>query len=104
MVAGMEAKEGGLENRRGGHEGTAGGSHDEDEHEYEELGEVTPPLHSPPPEDLPSPDSLFSEQAGISVGMRQPKHPQMEPGHRSAHRHSLVMCCYLLTHRVCVLR
>jgi hypothetical protein len=42
----------------------------EEEHEYEEEGEITPPPHSPPPEDLPLVGDLFSQQAGISVGVR----------------------------------
>jgi hypothetical protein len=47
----------------------------EEEGEDEEEGEVTPSPHSPPPEDLPSLGNLFSQQAGISVGTHQPKHP-----------------------------
>jgi hypothetical protein len=46
----------------------------------EEEGEITPPPHSPPPEDLPSPGDLFSQQAGISVGARQPKCPRTGTG------------------------
>jgi hypothetical protein len=43
-----------------------------------EEGEVTPPPHSPPPEDLPSLGVIFSWQAGVSVGAGRPKQPQME--------------------------
>jgi hypothetical protein len=39
-------------------------------------GEVTPHPHSPLHKDLPLPEDLFSQQAGISVGARQPKHPR----------------------------
>jgi hypothetical protein len=46
---------------------------DGEENEDEEEGEVSPPPQSLPPEDLTSPDDLFSQQAGISVGICQPK-------------------------------
>jgi hypothetical protein len=51
------------------------GGDDQKEDEDEEEGEVTPLPHSQSPEDLRSPDDLFSQQAGTSVGARQPKHP-----------------------------
>jgi hypothetical protein len=52
----------------------------EEEDEDEEEGEVTPPPHSSPLEDLPSLSNLFSQQAGISVGMRWPKQPRTDTG------------------------
>jgi hypothetical protein len=36
--------------------------------EEEEEGEVTPPPHSPPREDLPSLDDIFRRQAGVAGG------------------------------------
>jgi hypothetical protein len=45
----------------------------EEEDEDKEEGEVTPPPHYSPPEDLPSLGDLFNQQTGISVGTRQPK-------------------------------
>jgi hypothetical protein len=65
----------------------------------EEEGEVTPPPHSPPHEDLPSPDDLFSQQAGISVGVRRPKCPRTGTGHRLAHCRSLVLRWNLLAYK-----
>jgi hypothetical protein len=56
------------------------GGDDEEEDEDEEEGEVTPPLHSPPPENLPSLSDLFSRQTGFSIGTRQPKRPRVETG------------------------
>jgi hypothetical protein len=53
---------------------------DEVEDEDEEEGEITPLPHSLPPKDLPSPGDVFSQQAGISVGARQPKCPQTGTG------------------------
>jgi hypothetical protein len=41
---------------------------------------VTPRPHSSPPEDLPSLGDIFSQQAGISVSVRQLKWQQMETG------------------------
>jgi hypothetical protein len=41
---------------------------------------VTPPTHSPLPEDLPSISYIFIQKAGITIGARQPKRPQMETG------------------------
>jgi hypothetical protein len=49
----------------------------EEENEEEEEGEVIPPPHSPPHEDIPSLGDLFSQQAGISIAVRQPKCPRM---------------------------
>jgi hypothetical protein len=43
-----------------------------------EEGEVTPPTHSPLPEDLPSIGYIFIQKAGITIGARQLKPPQME--------------------------
>jgi hypothetical protein len=63
-----------------GHGGGGGGNslrarvHDEEEDEYGEVGEVTPPPHSPPHEDLPSLGDIFSRQVGISIGVHQLKH------------------------------
>jgi hypothetical protein len=78
----MEIKETGLEccprDDKGG--GGGGGNslrarvHDEEEDEYGEVGEVTPPPHSPPHEDLPSLGDIFSRQVGISIGVHQLKH------------------------------
>jgi hypothetical protein len=51
------------------------GGDDEEADEDKEEGEVTPPPHSLPPEDFPSFGALFSRQAGVSVGTRQPKRP-----------------------------
>jgi hypothetical protein len=56
------------------------GGDDEEEDEDEEEGEVTPPLHSPSPKNLPSPSDLFNRQTGISVGTRRPKQPRVETG------------------------
>jgi hypothetical protein len=53
---------------------------DEEEDEDREEGEVTPRPHSSPPEDLPSLGDIFSQQVGISVGVRQLKWQQMETG------------------------
>jgi hypothetical protein len=44
------------------------GGDDEEEDEDREEGEVTPPPHSLPLEDLPSLGDIFSRQARISVG------------------------------------
>jgi hypothetical protein len=83
MTVGTEAKETGLERRPSsgkGMEGGGGGNslrarvHDEEEDEYGEVGEVTPPPHSPPHEDLPSLGDIFSRQVGISIGVHQLKH------------------------------
>jgi hypothetical protein len=72
-----------LECRSGNSEGTgAGGTPSkpksskggEEEDEYEEDGEVTPPRHSPPPEDLHSLSDIFSQQVGIFIGTCRPKH------------------------------
>jgi hypothetical protein len=46
---------------------------DEEEDEDGEEGEVTPALHSPPREALPSLGDIFRRQAGIIIGARQPK-------------------------------
>jgi hypothetical protein len=46
--------------------------------EYGEEGEVTPPPHSPLPEDLPLRGAIFSQQAGIFVGARRSKQPRTE--------------------------
>jgi hypothetical protein len=51
-----------------------------EEDKGKEEGEVTPSLHSPPPEDLPSLGDLFSHQAGIFVGAHRPKHPRIGAG------------------------
>jgi hypothetical protein len=48
------------------------GGGNEEEDADEEEGEVTPHPHYPPPEDFPSPDKLFSQQEGISVGVHRP--------------------------------
>jgi hypothetical protein len=40
------------------------------------MVEITPSLHSLPPEDLPSLGDPFSQQTGISVGACWMKHPQ----------------------------
>jgi hypothetical protein len=53
------------------------GHGDEEGDDDEEEGEITPSPYSPPPEDLPSLGDFFSYQAGISIGARQPKHPQI---------------------------
>jgi hypothetical protein len=47
------------------------GGDDEEEDENGVEGEVTPPPHSPPPEDLPSLDDIFNRQAGIYVSARR---------------------------------
>jgi hypothetical protein len=72
---------------------------DEEEDEDEEYGEITPSPHSPPPEDLPSLGYLFSQQTGISVGVRWTRCPGWELGHHLACRHSLILCWYILTFR-----
>jgi hypothetical protein len=46
----------------------------------ERRGEVTPPPHSPSPEDLPSLGDIFSRRVGISISMHQPKWPRTEVG------------------------
>jgi hypothetical protein len=58
---------------------SSGGDNEEDDKDGEE-GEVTPPPHSPLPEDLPSLGDLFSWQVGISVSMCRPKWPRTETG------------------------
>jgi hypothetical protein len=81
----------GLEHRPSGGKGMGGGEEtpsepessrgdDEEEDEDREEGEVTPRPHSSPPEDLPSLGDIFSQQVGISVGVRQLKWQQMETG------------------------
>jgi hypothetical protein len=89
MIVGTEANEADLECCLGVCEGVGEettfepeslGGGDEKEDEDEEEGEVTPLPHSQPPEDLPSPGDLFSQQAGTSVGARQLKHPWMGTG------------------------
>jgi hypothetical protein len=47
----------------------SGGGNEEVDEDNEE-GEVTPPPHSPVPKDRTSPGKVFSQQAGISVGVR----------------------------------
>jgi hypothetical protein len=47
---------------------------EEDEDEIE--GAITPSPHSLPPKDIPSLGDLFSQQAGISVGVCWPKRPR----------------------------
>jgi hypothetical protein len=39
---------------------------------------VTPPPHSPSPEDLPSLGDIFDWQARISISARRPKWPRIE--------------------------
>jgi hypothetical protein len=63
-------------------ESSGGGVEEEDEDD--EDGEVTPPPHSPLPKDLPSLGDLFSQQAGISIGVRQPKRPRTGTGASSS--------------------
>jgi hypothetical protein len=48
---------------------------DVEEDEDEEVVNIIPSPHSPHLEDLPSPGDLFSQQSGISVGVRQMKYP-----------------------------
>jgi hypothetical protein len=54
-------------------ESSGGGIEAEHEDEGAGEGEVTPPPHTPPPEDLPSLGDLFSQQAGISNCVCWPK-------------------------------
>jgi hypothetical protein len=56
------------------------GGDDEEEDKDEKEVVVTPPPHSLPLEDIPSLVDLFSWQAGVSVGARQPKWSQMVTG------------------------
>jgi hypothetical protein len=56
------------------------GDDDVEEDEDEEVGEITPSPHSPPPEDVPSLGDLFSQQTGIFFGARQTKHSWMGAG------------------------
>jgi hypothetical protein len=82
--AGLERRLGGRTNAGGGEESLfepeSSGGGNEEEDEDEEEGEVTPSPNSPPPEDLPLLRDLFSQQAGIFVGVRQPKRPRMCTG------------------------
>jgi hypothetical protein len=52
------------------------GDGDVEENEDEEEGEISSSPHSSPPEDLPSLGDLFSQQAGISVGVSWAKRPR----------------------------
>jgi hypothetical protein len=54
------------------------GNEEEDDDEDEVEGEVSPSSHSSPPEDLPSLGDLFNQQAEISVGAHQMKHPRID--------------------------
>jgi hypothetical protein len=47
-------------------------------------GGITPSPHSLSPEDLPSLGDLINQQAGISVGAFQAKHPQTGTGASSS--------------------
>jgi hypothetical protein len=65
-------------------ESLGGGIKEEDEDKEE--GEVTPPPHSLPPEDLPSLGDLFSQQAGIFIGVTDQNYPGWVPRHHPTHR------------------
>jgi hypothetical protein len=53
-------------------ESLRGGVKEDDEDDEEGEGEVTSPCHYAPSEELPLLGDLFGQQAGISVGVRQP--------------------------------
>jgi hypothetical protein len=56
------------------------GDGNEEEAEDKEEGEITPSLTSSPPEDLLSLGDIFSQEAGISVGVRWMKCPRAGTG------------------------
>jgi hypothetical protein len=60
------------------------GDDDVEVDEDEEEGEITPSRQSPPPpKDFPSLGDLFSQQAGISIGVCRMKHPRAGTGRSS---------------------
>jgi hypothetical protein len=75
------------------------GGDDEEEDEDKEEGEVTPPSHSLPLEDLLSLDDIFNKQTGISVGAHRPKWPGQRSDHRPVRHNSPALHWYLLTYR-----